>query len=255
MPQFFRDATERLVYLGPEPDRWREDSEYALKQSQEPDHYVKLEVLGAGFEFPRGRYEFFAELERRRAEAVQAGRPADQLLPENVGLQPYITIELYERLKVAFRQYRMLSREGGRTDLVEGNAILYAGWLGHYVADGAQPQHTSVHYDEWGEPNPSGYSGPGLHARFEGDYVRRNIRAATFSGRVRAPAHLADPFADYLRYLRQSHELVEEVFRIDKAGGFDGAGSAEALEFTAARLASASQMLLDLWYTAWEDSR
>ena len=223
MPQLFRNATERLVYLGPEPDRWREESEFTLKQSQEPDHYVKLEVLGAGFESPRGRYEFFAELERRRAEAAGAERPAEQLLPENVGLQPYITIEVCERLKVAFRQYRTLSREGGRTDLVEGNAI--------------------------------GYAGPGLHARFEGDYVRRNIRAATFSGRVRAPAHLADPFADYLRYLRQSHALVEEVFRIDKAGGFDGAGSAEALEFTAARLASASQMLLDLWYTAWEDSR
>jgi hypothetical protein len=47
---------------------------------------------------------------------------------------------------------------------------------------------------------------------------------------------------------------VENVYAIEKAGGFTGKGSREALAFTTGRLADGSQMLLDLWYTAWLDS-
>ena len=59
---------------------------------------------------------------------------------------------------------------------------------------------------------------------------------------------------DYMQYLRQSHALVEQLYQLEKAGGFQGAGSKEALEFTEQRLAAGSQMLLDLWYTAWVES-
>ena len=41
---------------------------------------------------------------------------------------------------------------------------------------------------------------------------------------------------------------------IEKAGGFTGKGSPDAFDFTTRRLAAGSQMLLDLWYTAWLDS-
>src|SRR5580704_15497220 len=43
MPRFLRHAVAELTYLGPEPDRWRSPSEYALKNAQEPDHYIDLE--------------------------------------------------------------------------------------------------------------------------------------------------------------------------------------------------------------------
>jgi hypothetical protein len=49
--------------------------------------------------------------------------------------------------------------------------------------------------------------------------------------------------------------MVEETYRLDKAGGFEGAGTERGLEFTLARLAAGSQMLLDMWYTAWVTSR
>jgi hypothetical protein len=47
---------------------------------------------------------------------------------------------------------------------------------------------------------------------------------------------------------------VENVYALEKAGGFNGKGSPEAFDFTAHRLAAGSQMLLDLWYTAWLES-
>ena len=71
---------------------------------------------------------------------------------------------------------------------------------------------------------------------------------------VKAPERLDDPFAGYLAYLRDSHNLVENVYTLDKLGGFTGKGSPEAFDFTTHRLAAASQMLLDLWYTAWVES-
>jgi hypothetical protein len=47
---------------------------------------------------------------------------------------------------------------------------------------------------------------------------------------------------------------MPKVYELEKAGGFKGKGSPEALEFTRKRLAAGSQMLLNLWYTAWMES-
>ena len=256
MPAFLRGAVDRLAYLGPEPDRWRRASEFTLKESQEPDHFIRLDILDFDLNTVRSRYEYYRMLYERRADpAARRGVHPDSLLPERVGLLPYITIEEYERLKVAFRQYRALAREGGDTELVEGNIILYAGWLGHYVADAANPHHTSIHYDGWQGPNPEGYAGPGVHGRFEGDFVRNSgIGVADLTGRVGPPRRVEDPFADFVRLMHESHGLVEETYRIDKDGGFAGAGSARAREFALGRLAAASQALLNYWYTAWMDS-
>jgi hypothetical protein len=253
VPAFFRLAVDRLAYLGPEPDRWRRDSEYSLKQSQEPDHFIKLELLDVDLDSVRSRYDYYRMLYERRADPeARRGVHPDSLLPENVGLLPYMAIEGYERLKVAFRQYRQLQRSDADTQLVEGNIILYAGWLGHYVADAANPHHTSRHYNGWQGPNPEGYAGPGIHARFEGDFVRSaGIRPESFTDRVGPPRLLGDPFADFLVLLYESQALVEETYRIDRDGGFAEVGTTEGLEFTLDRLAAASQMLLDLWYTAW----
>jgi len=252
VPDFFRDAVERLAYLGPEPDRWRRESEITLKTSQEPGHFIHLEKLPADFEFPRSRYDFYQHLYARRAELLAAGQKADHLLPEIVGVLPYISIEIYDRLKVAFRQYRALLAEGRSTDLVEGNAILYAGWLGHYVADGANPNHASFHYDGWVGPNPASYrTAPGIHGLFEGDFVRATVSESDFSRLVGPAGLIDDPFAVFVEYVRGSGALIEELYRIEKDGGFDGAGTPEGFEFTVPRLALASTMLRDMWYTAW----
>jgi hypothetical protein len=252
MPKFLRRAGVEIAYLGPEPDRWRSPTEFALKNAQEADHFIDLERVDWLEPLPRGRYEFYRRLYEKRAATTDH---ADDYLPEHVGLQPYITMEVYGRLKVAFREYRALQAAHQPTQAVQQAIIFYAGWLGHYVADGSQPLHTTIQYNGWVGANPNGYTTQhGIHAQFETAYVGANIAAKDFSGLVHAPEKIDDPFARYLAYLRQSHALVDQVYELEKTGGFAGKGSPEAFEFTKHRLAAGSQMLLDLWFTAWMES-
>jgi len=254
MPAFMRtsSAVARIAYLGPEPDRWRGKTEYALNNSQAPDHFINLETIAGIGDLPRARYEFYQLLYAKRAAAPARG---DDYLPEKVGLQPYITMEVFERLRIAFRDYRALKQAGKNTAPVEQDIIFYAGWLGHYVADGSQPLHTTVNYDGWIEANPAGYTTDhGIHSRFESDFVDHTITEKGFSSLVDSPKEISDPFGDYQKYLWASHALVPKVYEFDKNKEFDGPGSPEAVKFTQGRLAAGAQMLLDLWYTAWLQS-
>ncbi len=252
VPAFLRNAADQLAYLGPEPDRWREKSELALKLSQEPDHFIDLELI-EGMTLPPDRYSFYRELEAKRKQTP--GQP-DNLVPEKVGLQPYITMEVLGRLIVAFREYRHALRDHTNPEFAERDAIFYAGWLGHYVADGANPLHTTVNYNGWTGPNPSGYTTEHtIHWKMEGIFVAANQKELKFAGLVPSqPRKLDNPFQDYLGYLHKSNGYVETVYEIEKAGGFEGAGTAVSRQFVDQRMAAGAEMLRDLWYTAWLDS-
>jgi len=252
MPRFLRGAEVEISYLGPEPDRWRNPAELALKNAQEPDHFIDLERVSWLDPLPQTRYEFYRRLYEKRASALDN---ADNYLPEHVGLQPYITMEVYGRLKAAFREYRQQLAAHQSTAAVQQAIIFYAGWLGHYVADGSQPLHTTIQYNGWIGPNPNGYTTEhGIHALFEASYVAANITVKDFAPQVKSPTRLNDPFADYMAYLKHSNGLVEQVYALEKAGGFTAKGTPAAFTFTTERLAAGSQMLLDLWYTAWLES-
>ena len=106
-PSYARpEALNEIEYLGPEPDRWRSRAEPELNAAQAPDHFIDLEYADLIGPLPRQRYEYIAAL--YAYAAAHPDRAAD-LRPEKVGLQPYITTEVWERLKSAFRDYRTLS--------------------------------------------------------------------------------------------------------------------------------------------------
>jgi len=251
-PAFLRNAADQLAYLGPEPDRWREKSELALKLSQEPDHFIDLELVD-GMTLPPDRYSFYRALEAKRQ---QTPGQRDPLVPEKVGLQPYITMEVFGRLVVAFREYRHAVRDHKSTEFAERNAIFYAGWLGHYVGDGSNPLHTTVNYNGWTTANPNGFTTEkAIHWKMEGEFVAANQSQLQIAELVPAkPTRLEQPFQDYVAYLRKSHGYVEQVYQLEKAGGFAGAGSSESRQFIEQRMADGAAMLRDLWYTAWLDS-
>ena len=251
MPLFLKRASARLAYLGPEPDRWRNRSEYSLKNAQEPDHFIDLERV-EGMDLPEGRYEFYRKLYEKRATA---GAQADNFLPERVGLQPYITLEVYDRLKVAFREYRRMKQERKPTIAVQQNIVFYAGWLGHYAADGANPLHTTIHYNGWVGANPKGYTtSREIHGYFESVLVSQNLSKLVLTDLVKAPTRMAHPFQDYVAYLRESQGQVERLYELEKAGAFKGEGTPEGVEFIRQQLGRGTQMLLNLWYTAWMES-
>lgn len=257
MPGFFRKARKLIVHLGYEPDRWRDVREVSLRDAQAPDHFIDFELLADVPELPRERYAFYKLLDEKRAANAGApvpGKP-EGLTPEGVGLQPYATMEVYERLRAAFREYRKLKAEQKRTREVEQKVVFYAGWLGHYVADGSNPMHTTIHHHGWVGENPNLYTTDSrIHWAFESAYVAANLKATDFESLVQAPLRLSDPFGDYVKYLRESNQLVEPFYRLERTGAFAGPGTPEGHDFTRRRLAAGSQMLLNLWYTAWRES-
>ena len=245
-PAFLRTkaAAEEIEYLGPEPDRWRSPAEPELVAAQAPEHFIDLELADALGPLPHERLDF-------EAKVFAAGQR-----PEKIGLQPWETDEVWERLKAAMREYRTISAAGQDTKPVEAAIIFYAGWLGHYVGDGSQPLHVTVQYNGWTGPNPNGYTtSHQIHHEFEGPFVAANIHAPEVEAKMASVKAIdGDMFDAYVAYLRHSANYVEKVYQLEKVGGFVGAGTPESRDFTAERLAAGASMLRDMIYSAWLDS-
>ncbi|PYT05541.1 MAG: hypothetical protein DMF60_11665 [Acidobacteria bacterium] len=245
MPAFFRNAGARLSFLGPEPDRWRDNKELykALGEVNGPDHFIDIDKRENIEALPNDRYLYADWLRTQGKE------------PKAIGFLPYSILEGYQKIQVLFRMWRDPQHSAER-DQIEQNIIYYAGVLGHYVADGSQPLHTSIHYNGWStSSNPQLFTREPLHWRFEGEYVKAQIKPEDFSGLVKSATRLPDPFADIVKYLFQSYDRVPDLYRMDKTARWDANNrNADAKGFVSERLAAASQMLANLWYTAWVGS-
>jgi hypothetical protein len=253
VPEFLRshEALDALEYYGPEPDRWKSPAEPELGAAGSPEHFLDMEYADLVGELPRRRYDYV-----RALAYAQKTHPDLALTPEKVGLQPYVTTEVWERLKSAMRDYRKLKEDHKDTKPVECEIVFLAGWLGHYVADGSQPLHTTIQYNGWTGPNPNGYTTEHrIHAQFESVFVSANIKPAEVAPLIAAkPVVLGDVFTDYVAYLRHTNSLVEKTYQLGKEGGFSGAGTAEGRAFAEERLAAGATELRDMIYSAWVKS-
>ena len=133
----------------------------------------------------------------------------------------------------------------------------YMGWLGHYVADAAQPLHNSMHHDGWSGPNPKKYTrDTEIHGRFESRYV--DLIATTTPDIVKYmrkdARHLDDVWQAVLDHSLDARNSVEDVYRADQRGAFDKKEDAEARELVYRTLAAGAGFLRDLAYTAWLES-
>jgi hypothetical protein len=253
VPEFLRshEALDALEYYGPEPDRWKSPLEPELNAAQSPEHFIDLEYADLVGDLPKRRYDYV-----RALAFAQKSHPDLPLSPEKVGLQPYQTVEVWERLKSAMRDYRALKTDHKETNPVEAEIVFLAGWLGHYVADGSQPLHTTIQFNGWTGPNPNGYTTEHkIHSLFESVYVSANVKPADIAPLIAAkPVVLGDIFTDYMAYLRHTSSLVEKTYQLEKAGAFAGAGTPEGKAFTEERLAAGATELRDMIYTAWVKS-
>jgi hypothetical protein len=257
VPAFFRDAQDRLAYLGVEPDRWRVGSGVAMDRAWQFDHYIDLERVPFGALEQPDRFSFLFVL--RRAGYEQPER--------DVGLLPYRILELHERLTLQWRLWRQADAASPERRWIEERIIEDAGILGHYVTDASQPLHTTIHFNGWadGEDNPEGFtSARDLHSRFERFFVDAHLddesgRSALRSrvrerlarrGRDTAPAR-----ALIRDHLARSFGLTSALYTIERDYGFDPDESAsrEARDFVLDRLAEGSEMLAILWLSAWRD--
>ena len=129
------------------------------------------------------------------------------------------------------------------------------GYWAHFVGDGSQPLHVSVHYNGWGDfPNPQNYSGKNLHARFETDFVNANIQekdVAPMIGIYR-PGDGAIT-ARTIHYLLATATHMEMTYKLDQSQAFEAA-TPDAKRFAIARLADGAAMLRDMVADAWAES-
>lgn len=249
VPDFFRAAGEQLVYLDPEPDRWRVGNRTEMREAWSYDHFINLERVPQATLAAPHRYAYLTAL---RDSGLQR--------PEQAGLLPFRIVELYQRLVTEWTLWRRES-DPRRREWIERRIANDAGLLGHYVTDGSQPHHTSIHYNGWadGTANPDGYTEDRtFHGRFETAFVEAHVEQDDVSRRMAAPESVAGSARTaVMDYLRSTHALVEELYRLDRDVGFDpdGPARAETVDFAAERLAAGARMLAVLWLSAWEESR
>lgn len=254
VPEFLRSpaAQDAMEYYGPEPDRWKSPGEPELNAAGSPEHFIDLEWADLiGGPLPRRRFDYV-----RALAYAQRAHPDLPLTPEKVGLQPYATDEGYERLKAAMREYRGLAAEHKDVHPVECEIVYLAGILGHYIADGSQPLHTSIQYNGWTGANPNGYTTlHTIHSQFETRFVSSSVRASDVMPFVAArPKVIDDVFTQYVGYLRHSNALVEETYQLEQGGGYEGRGNPRSRMFVEERLGAGVTELRDVIYTAWVKS-
>lgn len=263
VPAFLRtpDMVWQIGELGREADRSKgSGAEYDSEHS--PGHYVNVgdDLLVAGG--PR-----LMALPTTR-EAYDGMLRALGTTQYEQGYLPYSIVDGWLQLRKDFGYWRV-DALGERTAASDDDRAWFArdrrlrellitrtlGYWSHFVGDGSQPMHVSVHVNGWGPyANPQGYSMAPLHAWFEGDFVRQNIGPQDVLAKVEGPWVCGCPIERRTAlYLAATQAAVAPLYALEKAGGFQGDGSA-GRAFVAERLAAAVAELRDLIVEAWRTS-
>ncbi len=280
-PAFVRtaEARERIAFLSGEPDRWRNTPDLALRHVNSPDHFIDLEHLAdAGIALPQlneFRYSFVVQLATARAAhpehfpAIDPEKNKDQTR-ELIGFLPWSITEYYSKLKSQFSYLKAYEENGTPEEIAnaQANIIYVMGVMGHYVGDGAQPLHSTKHYNGWIGTNPNAYTtARTFHALIDGGFFTKTGGLSTPALTVRLkPAAILPPpknangrdpmFVNALNYLTAQNALVEPLYQLEKAGKLNPAGTttAEGRAFLENQVLIAGNMLGSLWLTAWREA-
>lgn len=275
---FAPEARERIAFLAGEPDRWRNSPDQTLRHFNNPDHYFDLDELGLFDLAPKTaksfRYDFTAQLTLGRAAHPDRFPRIDPLKDLDhtkalIGFLPWTITEYQGKLKSAFSYLREFEQAGEPDEIANArrNIIDLMGLMGHFVGDGAQPLHTTKHYNGWVGDNPNRFTtNRSFHSWIDGGYLqkvgmdkdalRRGLRPAgllEMDGTTVSPTNI---FGAVMAYLEKSHRQVEPLYRLDKEGKLSGQGevSKETRHFLDQQILAAAQMLGDLWLTAWQQA-
>ena len=278
-PAFVRtsEAAERIAFLSGEPDRWRNTADPAFAHVNKPDHFFdidELELYGlSAATLSPFRYEATAQFaaghlaNRDRFPQADGTRDPD-LTRGRIGFLPWTIAEHQGRLKSTF-SYLGAFEQGGTEDEISNarqNVVYTMGLMAHFVGDAVQPLHATRHFNGWVGANPSGFNtnrtfhgwiDGGFPARLGLDFESltprlRPARRMTSAGNGASSTNL---FPLVMRLIQRSHEKVQPLYELDRAGKLSGRNpSTEGREFVIQQMIEGAQILGDLWITAWQDA-
>lgn len=266
LPAFLRTpgAVADVGELAREPDRWKGGGQ-PHDRERDTAHFIDLDDQGRVFD-QRGMA--LADLPRLKSE-YDAALTRAGLDVDDAGYLPYAMIDAWQQLGRDFAYWRVLTaaekRETNlerqawyRADRLRREALILRdiGVMGHYVGDGSQPLHASIHYNGWGDfPNPERFTNSRqTHALFEGDFTNRVARLDAIEAAM--PAANLDGFdvkARTVAYLTTTLGEVVPLYRLEKQGGFRDADPRGAA-FVTERLAAGAGELRDFIVSSWRAS-
>lgn len=263
----------RAAYQAAEPDRWRGQRTPALINENAMDHFIDIEDLedyGLSLAtLPQLRTRCLAAMAQARAAHPERFSTYDASKDpsgdkEYPGFLPYAIMEHFAKLQASFRTLRVLEAveaEGGRANQIEqarANVIYHIGVLSHFVADTAQPLHTTRHFNGWVGPaalNPGGYTTSNkFHAYIDGGVV--DLHKLTYDSlrpmlATDAAVNAADPWGDIIAMIERSHAQMERLYQMEKDGSLNEAPGKALIE---ERLLDGARMLGALIRAAWATS-
>lgn len=232
MPRFFRASGKALYHMSGDPDRWKNPQAKHLRAAEAPDHFIDLEDF-QGRELPADRWKAIALLQELKVK------------PDIVGFLPYAIMENYDRLTVAFSDYR----KDKDNSIIQHKCIVYAGVLAHLTGDCVMPLHTTRDYDGRLDAKTGKKLQKGIHAKIDAFPERHGITAEEMNRGIKA-SKIDDVWKHVLERIQESHALVGKCYEIDREGGFDKP-TKESRAFILARCRAGAQFTADLWYSAW----
>ncbi|CAN7264938.1 S1/P1 Nuclease [Phenylobacterium sp. LjRoot225] len=262
-PAFLRTpkAADDAGELSREPDRSKASGKIH-DSDRDSAHFLDLADDGTVLGGPR-----LDALPPTRADYETALRPAG-VDSWKAGYLPYAIVDRWQQLAHDFAYWRVLTA-AEKNRAWAGHRAWYAadrrrreaqilrdiGELSHFVGDGAQPLHVTLHFNGWGPyPNPAGYTQAKVHGPFEGDLVRAAVRKSAVARRM-APLRLCGCAIEQraVDYLAETNRRVVPFYELEKAGALqpaDPRGPAFARE----QLARGASELRDQIVEAWNAS-
>jgi hypothetical protein len=278
------EAQTRIAYLAGEADRWRNITDVKSERGLElghcsgPDHYLDLEELKEYDLTPTNlspfRFVFAAQIAKARLEhperfpAIDPAKNSDHSR-ELSGFLPWAINENFQKLQSGFSTLAAFENAGGTPEEISNakqNIIYVMGVMGHFVGDASQPLHATKHHHGWVtnavDGNPNHYTTSfKFHSWIDGGFFNKTggIDLKKLTAQVK-PAKEIDRaldadgiFAEAVDFVVQANKLVEPLYAMDRDGKLSnkpGRG-AEGRAFLEGQILKSSQLLGDIWLTAW----